>query len=199
MSANTFYAGFASYYEAGVSGMDMEQRSAARYGAQLSAAQKYAAYVAGRNDAELSHSKESGRLRLHKSAGNDSGLVYDDFVRQAVESGRVMNDVNGETGCTSPQRRRPRSTAWRSLWACRCKFVDNVRGGTANARIQRLSTVVERNNPNPVMAIVGHEMTHRMQELAPQRVPGVQGLLLPRRSRAASRDALTPTPRRAWS
>lgn len=27
--------------------------------------------------------------------------------------------------------------------------------------------LVERNNENPVLAIVGHEMTHRMQELAP--------------------------------
>lgn len=50
MSADTFYAGFASYYEAGVSGMDMG-KVRSEYGAQLSAAQKYAAYVAGQNDA----------------------------------------------------------------------------------------------------------------------------------------------------
>lgn len=68
VSADTFYAGFASYYEAGVSGMDMG-KVRSEYGAQLSAAQKYAAYVAGRNDAELSLQRERQAAPYAKSAG----------------------------------------------------------------------------------------------------------------------------------
>lgn len=167
VSADTFYAGFASYYEAGVSGMDMG-KVRSEYGAQLSAAQKYAAYVAGRNDAELSLQRERQAAPYAKSAGNDSGLVYDDFVRQAVESGRVMNDVNGETRVYLTAETAAKINGVAKSLGVRVQFVDSVRGGTANAQISGSTVLVERNNHNPVMAIVGHEMTHRMQELAPK-------------------------------
>lgn len=167
VSADTFYAGFASYYEAGVSGMDMG-KVRSEYGAQLSAAQKYAAYVAGRNDAELSLQRERQAAPYAKSAGSDSGLVYDDFVRQAVESGRVMDDVNGETRVYLTAETAAKINGVAKSLGVRVQFVDSVRGGTANAQISGSTVLVERNNPNPVMAIVGHEMTHRMQELAPK-------------------------------
>lgn len=167
VSADTFYAGFASYYEAGISGMDMG-KVRSEHGAQLSAAQKYAAYVAGRNDAELSLQRERQAAPYAKSAGNDSGLVYDDFVRQAVESGRVMDDVNGETRVYLTAETAAKINGVAKSLGVRVQFVDSVRGGTANAQISGSTVLVERNNPNPVMAIVGHEMTHRMQELAPK-------------------------------
>lgn len=167
VSADTFYAGFASYYEAGVSGMDMG-KVRSEHGAQLSAAQKYAAYVAGRNDAELSLQRERQAAPYAKSAGNDSGLVYDDFVRQAVESGRVMDDVNGETRVYLTAETAAKINGVAKSLGVRVQFADSVRGGTANAQISGSTVLVERNNPNPVMAIVGHEMTHRMQELAPK-------------------------------
>lgn len=167
VSADTFYAGFASYYEAGVSGMDMG-KVRSEYGAQLSAAQKYAAYVAGQNDAELSLQRERQAAPYAKSAGSDSGLVYDDFVRQAVESGRVMDDVNGETRVYLTAETAAKINGVAKSLGVRVQFADSVRGGTANAQISGSTVLVERNNPNPVMAIVGHEMTHRMQELAPK-------------------------------
>lgn len=167
VSADTFYAGFASYYEAGISGMDMG-KVRSEYGAQLSAAQKYAAYVAGQNDAELSLQRERQAAPYAKSAGSDSGLVYDDFVRQAVESGRVMDDVNGETRVYLTAETAAKINGVAKSLGVRVQFVDSVRGGTANAQISGSTVLVERNNPNPVMAIVGHEMTHRMQELAPK-------------------------------
>lgn len=49
----------------------------------------------------------------------------------------------------------------------RVQFADSVLGGEANAQISGSTVLIERNNPNPVMFLVGHEMTHRMQELAP--------------------------------
>jgi len=49
----------------------------------------------------------------------------------------------------------------------RVRFVDSVKGGDANAQIIGSEVLVEKNNQNPVMFLIGHEWTHRMQELAP--------------------------------
>ena len=46
-------------------------------------------------------------------------------------------------------------------------FVDRVQGGTANAQISGNEVQIERGNPNPVMFLLGHEWTHRLQEAAP--------------------------------
>ena len=54
------------------------------------------------------------------------------------------------------------------LLGTRVRFVDSVRGGTANAQIRGREILVERNNPNPVRFLLGHEWTHLMQESAPQ-------------------------------
>lgn len=56
VSADAFYGGFVAYYEAGVSGLDMDQVRS-EYGAQLNEAQKYAAYAAGQNDAALAENR----------------------------------------------------------------------------------------------------------------------------------------------
>lgn len=164
--AESYYGGFAAYYQAGISNMDM-RKVRSEYGAQLSEAQKYAAYVAGQNDAILSIQRERQAAPYAKSAGSDSGLVYDDFVRQAVESGRAIEDVNGETRSYLTAETAAKINSVAKSLGVRVQFVDSVRGGTANAQISGSTVLVERNNPNPVMAVVGHEMTHRMQELAP--------------------------------
>ena len=46
-------------------------------------------------------------------------------------------------------------------------FVDRVQGGTVNAQISGNEVQIERGNPNPVMFLLGHEWTHRLQEAAP--------------------------------
>ena len=53
VQADDYYAGFASYYEAGISGIDMDKVQS-RYAAQLNQAQRFAAYSAGQNDAAAS-------------------------------------------------------------------------------------------------------------------------------------------------
>ena len=50
----------------------------------------------------------------------------------------------------------------------RVQFADSVRGGTANAQISGDTILIEKDNPNPVLAIAGHEFGHRLQELAPE-------------------------------
>lgn len=164
--SDEYYAGFASYYEAGINGADMAKVDG-DYGSRLTEAQRFAAYSAGQNDAALSLQREQQAAKYAPVAGTDSGLVYDDFVREAVESGRTVQDVNGETRAYLTAETAAKVNSVAKALGVRVQFVDSVRGGTANAQISGSTVLVERNNPNPVMAIVGHEMTHRMQELAP--------------------------------
>lgn len=172
--ADDYYAGFTSYYEAGINGADMA-RVDSDYGSRLTEAQRFAAYSAGQNDAALSLQREQQAAKYAKVAGEDSGLVYDDFVKQAVESGRPLQDkqgraildANGESRVYLTAETAAKVNRVAKALGVRVQFVDSVRGGTANAQISGSTVLVERNNENPVLAIVGHEMTHRMQELAP--------------------------------
>lgn len=172
--ADDYYAGFASYYEAGINGADMAKVDS-DYGSRLTEAQRFAAYSAGQNDAALSLQREQQAAKYAKVAREDSGLVYDDFVKQAVESGRPLQDKQGRAILDANGENRVYLTAETAAkvnrvakaLGVRVQFVDSVRGGTANAQISGSTVLVERNNENPVLAIVGHEMTHRMQELAP--------------------------------
>lgn len=172
--ADDYYAGFASYYEAGINGADMA-RVDSDYGSRLTEAQRFAAYSAGQNDAALSLQREQQAAKYAKVAGEGSGLVYDDFVKQAVESGRPLQDkqgraildANGESRVYLTAETAAKVNRVAKALGVRVQFVDSVRGGTANAQISGSTVLVERNNENPVLAIVGHEMTHRMQELAP--------------------------------
>lgn len=172
--ADDYYAGFASYYEAGINGADMAKVDS-DYGSRLTEAQRFAAYAAGQNDAALSLQREQQAAKYAKVAGEDSGLVYDDFVKQAVESGRPLQDkqgraildANGESRVYLTAETAAKVNRVAKALGVRVQFVDSVRGGTANAQISGNTVLVERNNENPVLAIVGHEMTHRMQELAP--------------------------------
>lgn len=172
--ADDYYAGFASYYEAGINGADIAKVDS-DYGSRLTEAQRFAAYAAGQNDAALSLQREQQAVKYAKVAGEDSGLVYDDFVKQAVESGRPLQDkqgraildANGESHVYLTAETAAKVNRVAKALGVRVQFVDSVRGGTANAQISGNTVLVERNNENPVLAIVGHEMTHRMQELAP--------------------------------
>lgn len=88
--------------------------------------------------------------RYASVAGTDSGLVFDDYVSRSMDTTTAdrVNRIAKALGV-------------------RVRFVDSVRGGTANAQISGSDIMVEKNNPNPVMFLLGHEWTHRMQELAP--------------------------------
>lgn len=172
--SDEYYAGFAAFYQAGINGADMATVDS-DYSDSLTQAQRFAAYSAGQNDAALSLKREQQSAKYAPVAGTDSGLVYDDFVREAVESGRTMKDEherdildddgNKIVYLTAETAARVNSVA--KALGVRVQFVDSVRGGTANAQISGSTVQIEKNNENPVMFLIGHEMTHRMQELAP--------------------------------
>lgn len=154
VSAGDFYRGFLEYYQAGVNDVRMEKVSG-EFADRLNSAQKYAAYVSGQNDAQQTLEREQRAKNFAQVAGTDKGLVYDDYVNEVLASGKeerlTMDDVN---------------TLAKDL-GLRVRFVDSIRGGDANATISGAEVLIEKNNPNPVMFLAGHEFTHRLQELAP--------------------------------
>ncbi len=161
-----YAGGFAAAYQAGLTGKGLEEVSG-RYAGALTQAQAQAAYFAGENDRALSLRREKLAAQYAPAAGADSGLVYDEFVREAVESGRTQEDVNGEERVYLTAQTAERVNTVAKALGLRAQFVDSVAGGKANAQISGDTVLLERDNPNPVLFLMGHEAAHRMQQLAP--------------------------------
>ena len=150
MALDRYYGGFAAYYQAGLSGRGMDGAKGPYTGA-LNEAQRFAAYSAGRNDGLASLARERRAAQFAPSAGDGSGLVFDGYVSDALD-GATANRVNQVA----------------KALGVRVRFADSVRGGTANAQLSGADILVEKGNPNPVLFLLGHEWTHRLQELAPE-------------------------------
>ena len=161
-----YAGGFAAAYQAGLTGKGLEEVPG-RYAGALTQAQAQAAYYAGENDRALSLRRETLAAQYTPAAGADSGLVYDEFVREAVESGRTQEDVNGEERVYLTAETAERVNTVAKALELRAQFVDSVAGGKANAQISGDTVLLERDNPNPVLFLMGHEAAHRMQQLAP--------------------------------
>lgn len=158
---------FLAYYTYGLAGSNMENVPA-EFARSLGQDGAYRAWAAGQNDAQVTLAQEQKAAKYASLAGQDSGLVYDDFVREAVSSGRTRVDVNEESRVYLSAGTAEQVNQVAKALGLRVQFADSIRGGTANAKISGSTVLVEKNNPNPVMAVVGHEFTHRMQELAPK-------------------------------
>ena len=143
-----YAADFVRVYNQALSGMKDGRIQAPD---SLTDAQVVAAFESAKNDrqASLATAKESAQYA--SVAGKESGLVYDDYVKTSMDK-KVSSEIN---------------TLAKQL-GLKVQMVDSVKGGDANADIQGSVVRIEKGNPNPVQFLFGHEMTHRVQELAPQ-------------------------------
>lgn len=107
----------------------------------------YAGYVAGQNDAKAEVRKKT----FAQESDVGSGLVYDDYVSREMDSA-TADEIN---------------TVAKAL-GVRVRMADAVRGGTANGVIEGNEIRIAKDAQDPVMQVVGHEWTHRVQELAPE-------------------------------
>lgn len=107
----------------------------------------YAGYVAGQNDAKA----ETRKKTFAQESDGGSGLVYDDYVSREMDSA-TADEIN---------------TVAKAL-GVRVRMADTVRGGTANGTIEGNEIRIAKDAQDPVMQVVGHEWTHRVQELAPE-------------------------------
>lgn len=111
----------------------------------------FAAYAAGQNDAAASLAREKRAAQFAKTAGTGSGLVFDDYVSREMDSA-VADEVN---------------TVSKAL-GVRTRMVDQVLGGSANGQITGSDVLIAKDAVDPALQVVGHEWTHRVQELAPE-------------------------------
>ena len=121
----------------------------------LSEGQYESMFEAGRVDAAANVAAQSKLAAKETTfSRKDSGIDYSDAVTSEYVKGVDRKTV------------KVIDTVAKTL-GLKVRFADSVDGGSANAQIQSGIVTIEKNNPNPLRSIFGHEITHRMQDLAP--------------------------------
>ena len=119
--------------------------------------QDYQKYLPVPNEAHTNerqeHTEEVGEAAF--------GLVRDRYVQAYLDT--EMADRIDETA---------------RLLGVTVRFTPNVAGGAANAELRGSEVLIERDNPNPVLFLLGHEWTHRMQDLAPEEYQRFRGVIV---------------------
>ena len=117
----------------------------------------YAGYAAGQNDAKT----EARRKTFAQENDGDIGLVYDDYVSREMDNA-TADEIN---------------TVAKAL-GVRVRMADEVRGGTANGVIEGNEIRIAKDAQDPVMQVVGHEWTHRVQDLAPEQYTAFRNAIM---------------------
>lgn len=117
----------------------------------------YAGYIAGQNDAKA----EARKKTFAQESDGGSGLVYDDYVSREMDSA-TADEIN---------------TVAKAL-GVRVRMADEVRGGTANGVIEGNEIRIAKDAQDPVMQVVGHEWTHRVQDLAPEQYTAFRSAIM---------------------
>lgn len=138
LSAQAYASGMRQAYMYGVYGYSASDVKNGAMSSELSGEQQVLAYTLGAQYGKV--------LRSHQP-----GLVMDDYVQE-----NIAPDMADKINKTA------------RLLGVRVQFADSqaVGGGDANAQLQDGVILIEKGNPNPVMAILGHEWTHQIQDLA---------------------------------
>lgn len=147
--ADDYYAGFASYYEAGVSGIDMDKVQS-RYAAQLNQAQRFAAYSAGQNDAAASLALEREGVKSATVYGDEAGFVQSEHSASLPkETVRFYDSLARAAGV-------------------KIQMAEATGKGGANGWYSNGIIRIANDAENPGTVVAKHEITHRMQEMAPE-------------------------------
>lgn len=147
--ADDYYAGFASYYEAGISGIDMDKVQS-RYAAQLNQAQRFAAYSAGQNDAAASLALEREGVKSATVYGDEAGFVQSEHSASLPkETVRFYDSLARAAGV-------------------KIQMAEATGKGGANGWYSNGIIHIANDAENPGAVVAKHEITHRMQEMAPE-------------------------------
>lgn len=147
--ADDYYAGFASYYEAGISGIDMDKVQS-RYAAQLNQAQRFAAYSAGQNDAAASLALEREGVKSATVYGDEAGFVQSEHSASLPkETVRFYDSLARAAGV-------------------KIQMAEATGKGGANGWYSNGIIHIANDAEKPGTVVAKHEITHRMQEMAPE-------------------------------
>jgi hypothetical protein len=147
--ADDYYAGFASYYEAGISGIDMDKVQS-RYAAQLNQAQRFAAYSAGQNDAAASLALEREGVKSATVYGDEAGFVQSEHSASLPKETVRFYDSLARTA------------------GVKIQMAEATGKGGANGWYSNGIIHIANDAENPGTVVAKHEITHRMQEMAPE-------------------------------
>ena len=154
LSKGKVQAGFTALYQAGLrreSAVNVKSAAASA----LPQSVQTAAYEAGLSDAAASLAREKAGLDFVSSAGSESGLVDNEHSRKMAKeqagTAALLNTLGKNLGV-------------------RIEMVDTISGGKANgvyvAGKNLIRIAADANTA--VEYVAAHEVTHRMQELAPE-------------------------------
>lgn len=116
-------------------------------------------------------------LMENAAAGAVSGGVFGTAgsmigeLRQKATGTNVQNrveDVERTAGTGINRKTLEEIDQVSRMLGVQTRFADRVAGGLANAELRGNTITIERNNPNPVRFLYGHEITHRMQAVSPE-------------------------------
>lgn len=154
LSKGKVQAGFTALYQAGLRRESAANVKSAAASALPQSVQT-AAYQAGLSDAAASLAREKAGLTLVSSAGSESGLVDNEHARKMAKeqagTAALLNTLGKNLGV-------------------RIEMVDTISGGKANGVYiggKNLIRIAADAN-TAVDFVAAHEVTHRMQELAPE-------------------------------
>ena len=153
-SKGKLQAGFTVLYQAGLRRESAANVKSAAASALPQSVQT-AAYEAGLSDAAASLAREKTGLDFVSSAGSESGLVDNEHAR------KMAKDQAGTAALLN--------TLGKNL-GVRIEMVDTISGGKANGVYLSGRNLIQiaADADNAFGFVAAHEVTHRMQELAPE-------------------------------
>lgn len=153
-SKGKLQAGFTVLYQAGLRRESAANVKSAAASALPQSVQT-AAYEAGLSDAAASLAREKAGLDFVSSAGSESGLVDNEHAR------KMAKDQAGTAALLN--------TLGKNL-GVRIEMVDTISGGKANGVYISSRNLIQiaADADNAFGFVAAHEVTHRMQELAPE-------------------------------
>lgn len=149
VDADRYYAGFTAYYEAGLSGRAREQVRS-DYAADLTEAQRFAAYAAGQNDAAASLQREQAGVNYATVYGDEAGFLPSEHsANLSQETTRFYNVLAKATGT-------------------KITVTAATGEGGANGWYRNGTIYISSDAQNAGEVVAMHEITHRLQEIAPE-------------------------------
>lgn len=153
-SKDKLQAGFTVLYQAGLRRESAANVKSAAASALPQSVQT-AAYEAGLSDAAASLAREKAGLDFVSSAGSESGLVDNEYsqkmAKEQAGTAALLNTLGKNLGV-------------------RIEMVDTISGGKANGVYLSGRNLIQiaADADNAFGFVAAHEVTHRMQELAPE-------------------------------
>ena len=154
LSKGKVQAGFTALYQAGLrreSAVNVKSAAASA----LPQSVQTAAYEAGLSDAAASLAREKAGLDFVSSAGSESGLVDNEYsqkmAKEQAGTAALLNTLGKNLGV-------------------RIEMVETISGGKANGVYIGGKNLIQiaADADNAFGFVAAHEVTHRMQELAPE-------------------------------